>query len=257
MKHCLVNIQEDEKGIAGKSFNDRIFYQRSENYVIGMEKHRLCLICFVIALVFINIEAKGQIMTSQFWPQNEEEKQKAINDTLPVVRILPVTESNSGKGLPILLFINGEFFDADDPISVAFHLQNKGAIITTESEEGNIEFSGKKYAVSLHIKTKDNYTPQLISLRELVLKYVGKIENPVMFIVDKHPVFPTDYDTYKIDEKNIMLVSVVGESGLMNGKDNAICVVELLTRSQENIANITKEFYIKGISSEYEETVMK
>ena len=88
------------------------------------------------------------------------------------------------------------------------------------------------YAGQIHLKTKEEYTPKLISLAELKDKYTSFKEIPVVFMLDAD-VINSDEESYFVDENNLLTIIV---DKLKTNKDNVeIGVIKLLTKSKENI----------------------
>ena len=148
-----------------------------------------------------------------------------INDT--VIKVIYKNNKISRNPQPPAIFFNGKLIDYSlmstiNPESIGtMNVIKKDTIIDSVKYYGRIIIQGK--ATNNH-----NY----ISLNEFKLKYVSPSENIPVFQIDENIVVD-DYDTYLIDEKNILKVIV---TPVENPKQKIkIDFINLLTKSAKNI----------------------
>jgi hypothetical protein len=101
----------------------------------------------------------------------------------------------------------------------------------------NISYNGK-----IIIKTKDDYQPNLISLNQLKTKHINVKENATIFQID-NKIITADYDTYLVDEKYILNITV---KTFKNPKEKLnINIINLMTKSVQNI-NKANNIILRG-----------
>ena len=148
-----------------------------------------------------------------------------INDT--VIKVIYKNNKISRNPQPPAIFFNGKLIDYSlmstiNPDSIGtMNVIKKDTIIDSVKYYGRIIIQGK---------TTNNHN--YISLNEFKLKYVSPSENISVFQIDENIVVD-DYDTYLIDEKNILKVIV---TPVENPKQKIkIDFINLLTKSAKNI----------------------
>ena len=152
-------------------------------------------------------------------------KPRTINDT--VIKVIYKNNIISRNSQPPAIFFNGKLIDYSlmstiNPDSIGtMNVIKKDTIIDSVKYYGRIIIQGK---------TTNNHN--YISLNEFKLKYVSPSENISVFQIDENIVVD-DYDTYLIDEKNILKVIV---TPVENPKQKIkIDFINLLTKSAKNI----------------------
>ena len=152
-------------------------------------------------------------------------KTDTIKET--VIKVIYKNNIISRNSQPPAIFFNGKLIDYSlmstiNPESIdTMNVIKKDTIIDSVKYYGRIMIQGKT-------TNKHNY----ISLNEFKLKYVSPSENVPVFQIDENIVVD-DYDTYLIDEKNILRVIV---TPIDNPKQKVkIDFINLLTKSAKNI----------------------
>jgi hypothetical protein len=108
--------------------------------------------------------------------------------------------------------------------------------------KGETEIDGVKYNGQIFIKTKNDYTPNLISLAALKSKYTDFKNMPVVFSIDGN-IVNADYDKYVIDENYVLQIVI---DTIKNAKENIdLGFIKLVTKTEENIQK-SKEIRIRG-----------
>ena len=157
----------------------------------------------------------------------------AAIDTIPFVEYV----KPENIGLQPAFYINGIFSNsiiAVDPMQIdSIHIEKTG-----------VDIGNKRYDGQIFIKMKNEYTPKIISLTNLAMKYTNLKDGFTIFMIDNE-IIKEDYDQCFVDEKYILKI-VVDTIEMGKGKAN-VNVVRLLTRSKENIEK-SKEVKIRGIN---------
>lgn len=159
---------------------------------------------------------------------------QALADSIPLV-VYHETENN---GRQPAVYINGELSN----LTIVRTL-DPNLIDSVYVENKEIEIEGKKYYGQVFIAMKKEYSPKLISLADLRLKYTNPSNRPAIFMIDNE-IFKGDYENYMVDEKSILNVivdTVEDEEGQLN-----VDVVRLLTKTKENIEK-SREIIIRGM----------
>jgi len=101
-----------------------------------------------------------------------------------------------------------------------------------EVVKGDTLINNVRYYGQLHIKTRSDYNPKIISLTELKNKYTEFKGKPVIFMIDGN-IVNADYNNYVIDENNVLTIIV---DKFQNAKESIDWgLIKLLTKSEENI----------------------
>ena len=157
------------------------------------------------------------------------------NDTIPLVTY--ENENNSDQNPAF--FVNGKFVNATLLKTLDPNVIESINVVKEGAEIDHIKYNGQ-----IHIKTKDNYNPELISLNDLKLKYATLKDSPAIFLIDNE-IIDSDYDKFIVDEKYLLQIVV---EKIVNRKEKLkINVVKLLTRSEDNIQR-SKDIRIRGTS---------
>ena len=176
-----------------------------------------------IIIAFLSMTTFGQL-TGKVTGLNST-KTDTIKET--VIKVIYKNNIISRNSQPPAIFFNGKLIDYSlmstiNPESIGtMNVIKKDTIIDSVKYYGRIVIQGKT-------TNKHNY----ISLNEFKLKYVSPSENVPVFQIDENIVVD-DYDTYLIDEKNILRVIV---TPIDNPKQKVkIDFINLLTKSAKNI----------------------
>ena len=159
-------------------------------------------------------------------------KQYSENDTIPNVIYPKDNQTNK----PIVLLDNN---------NVRFEILrtlNPNQIDSITIEKGKFEIDNREYNGKIIVKTKSNYQPNIINLKELILKYTELKNCNYVFSIDGEIVNADPKDVF-IDEKNIMQIKVVKLDKTENIK--GLYFITLLTRTPENLKK-ANTIYIRG-----------
>jgi molybdopterin converting factor small subunit len=108
--------------------------------------------------------------------------------------------------------------------------------------KANVQIDKVQYYGQIHIKTKDNYNPKIISLTDLKEKYTNLKDKPVLFMIDGI-IINADYDNFVVDENNLLKIIV---DKLQNAKESIdLGLIKLLTKSDENLKK-ANEIILRG-----------
>jgi hypothetical protein len=149
------------------------------------------------------------------------------------IKVRYADNTNSGK--QPAYFINGKF--AGSSLSVKPDDIDSIRVVKEEFRFENIKYNGQ-----IHIFTKKNYSPKLITLTALKEKYTNLGTKPVVFTIDGS-IVNSDYDKYLVDENNLLQIVV---DKIIIAKENPdLGLIKLLTKSEENIKK-SKEIILRG-----------
>ncbi len=177
----------------------------------------------LIAFAFLSLTTFGQI-TGKVTGLNIS-KSASVNDT--VIKVVYNNNKISNNPNPPALFFNGKLVSYSllstiNPESItSVNVIKKDTIIDSVKYFGKIMIQGKT-------PSKYNY----MSLSEFKSKYVSSSENVPVFQIDG-TIVDDNYDSYLIDEKNILRVIV---TPVDNPRQKIkIDFINLLTKSNKNI----------------------
>lgn len=151
------------------------------------------------------------------------------------LRVIYVDREKTDR--PSAIFINGKFvmneaFSSLDPKWI-----EKIDVVKGDTLIDNIAYNGQ-----IHIKTKSDYVPKIISLTDLKKKYTDFKGKPVVFMIDGNFV-NANYDNYLVDENNLLTIIV---DKIQTDKEKIdLGLIKLLTKSEENIKK-RKQIIIRG-----------
>jgi len=194
---------------------------------------RLILI-FIIST--ITLSANGQVNTLKpiFERKGGIITSNPIIDTIPLVKYV----NTENKALQPAIYINGEFSNA-----IRIKTVDPMLIDSIHVEKKEIEIENKRYYGQIFFKMKKEYSPQLISLTNLAMKYTNLKNGLTIFMLD-NDIIQEDYDQCLVDEKYILQIIV---NTVEMGKEKTIInVVRLMTKSKENIEK-SREIRIRGL----------
>lgn len=153
-------------------------------------------------------------------------KRYSASDTIPRL----ITIKNQKSRTKVQWVLDGQEFDEAN-----IHSINPKQIeeIRIEKDTSNVNEKNKQKG-RIIINTKADYSPKLISLKQLKEKYLDNDDKqePVLFIID-NKVIGTDYDQYFVDEKYLLKIEVQKVDNRKEGLD--ILVINLSSRTEENL----------------------
>ena len=154
------------------------------------------------------------------------------NDTIPIV----IYPKDNSLNKPIIVLDNNIVgYETLSSINV-------NQIDSFDIEKGKFEIDNKEYNGKIIVKTKSNYQPNIINLKEFILKYAGLKNDNYIFNINGEVVNTCAKDIF-VDEKNIMQIKIVKLNKIGNSKD--LYFITLLNRTPENLKK-ANAFYIRG-----------
>lgn len=103
------------------------------------------------------------------------------------------------------------------------------AILDTSMKIGDIEYDKR-----INITTWIEYIPKVISLSDIITKYTDLDNELVLFLINGEPVISSNYSTFVVDEENLLEI-VIDKSLLSSEKENYLYLINLLTKTKENM----------------------
>jgi len=194
------------------------------------------LIAFIIISI-LTLSANGQIKELNVMVNsNTNDSQRFdINSPLKVVDI----DSSRPDRLPAY-FIDGKHFDEYSIKTINSQLIDSIHIVNNE-----ITIKDKKYYGQVHIKMKQDYKPEFISLTDLEAKYLKQSNNPSIFMID-NDIVKSDYNNILVDEKYILKMEI---QQIDNEKEHLnVNIIRLITKTKENIGK-ANEIRIRGVDT--------
>ncbi len=121
---------------------------------------------------------------------------------------------------------------SDELISI-----NPRKVKSIDVEKKDFEINGKKYYGKIIIKTKDNYKPNFITLKELAYKYLTIDTSPLIFQIDDK-IINYDINKYVVDEKFILKIEL---SKVKTSEQNIeINFIKIMTKTTDNKKKLRK-----------------
>ena len=151
---------------------------------------------------------------------------KYSEDSDIYVRYLKQSSSNNNAAI----YINGEFYKEGFALLKTI---NPNRIEAVNVEKGETKINEIKYFGKLLIILKPDYKPSVITLNNLIAKYLTLDDNPVILQIDDTYI-NQDFNEYIVDEKYILQVDV---TTVNTSKNTTINLVYLITKSDKNIEN--------------------
>ena len=178
---------------------------------------------FLLITVLFSMTTVGQL-TGKITGLNITKK-TSVNDT--VIKVVYNNNKISNNPNPPALFFNGKLVSYSLLSTI-----NPESITSVNVVKKDTIIDSVKYFGKIMIQGKTNGNHNYMTLNEFKLKYVSPSENFPIFQIDENIVVD-DYDTYLIDEKNILRVIV---TPVDNPKQKIkIDFINLLTKSAKNI----------------------
>jgi hypothetical protein len=137
-----------------------------------------------------------------------------------------------GKQAPkTAYFLNDRFIKYSLLVSINPELMESLKVIYK-----TVEIDSVKYDKQIHLIAKNNYFPKAISLPNLIAKYYpGSFKSDsLIFMIDGN-VIHGDYNTYEIDENNLLAVTWDSQN---EGDKIKLQFAKLTTRSEANIKSL-------------------
>lgn len=193
-----------------------------------------------IALVMIcmlSLAANGQIKALEGKVNPQANKHEKITGNSP----LQVIYLNAHKtDRHPAYFINGQHVRETTLKTMDLHSIGNISVVKEA-----ITIDGQKYDGQLHITTKTDYNPEIISLADLKTKYIKPGNTPSIFIIDNE-IVDGHYREFLIDEKFILKIEV---QPINNEQEHLkLNVIRLITKTEANIKQ-ANEIRIKGIDA--------
>jgi len=178
-----------------------------------------------LSLILLSSNLSGQFEADKLsGVKIGESARYSENDTIPIVINLTASKEKNTA----LYYLNGK--QINEQIAHTLNPNNIEAI-NVEKEQDKRDKS--KTIGKIYIKTKENYNPKWISLNGLKEKYLDlQVETATLFMIDEKAI-NSDYDEYKVDEKNILKIEV--QSVIDDKEKLDINIIRLITRTTENV----------------------
>jgi len=126
------------------------------------------------------------------------------------------------------IFVNGAFLGDENVLNAI----NSEKIESLNIEKDNFENNGKEYYGKILVKMKSEYNPKFITLKELIVKYLGLDKKTIVFQINED-VINQDYNEYLVDENFIL--KIILEKIQTTEKSTEINLVKLITKTADNI----------------------
>ena len=177
----------------------------------------------LIVFTFLSMTTVGQL-TGKVTGLNISKK-TSVNDT--VIKVVYNNNKISNNPNPPAIFFNGKLVSYS--LLSTINPQNITSVNVVKKDTiiDSVKYFGK---IMIQGKTPSNYN--YMSLSEFKSKYVSSSENVPVFQIDG-TIVDDNYDTYLIDEKNILRVIV---TPIDNPRQKIkIDFINLLTKSDKNV----------------------
>lgn len=171
------------------------------------------IIIIIISLAFVN----------QIYSQNENNNIKYSLDS----DITVYQYKDNLKKSKVAYYLNGVFINEEILKGI-----NPDLIESVNVEKGTFDINGEKFYGKILLKTKNTYKPELVSINQLIEKYLDIDDKPVIIQVDD-TIINKEYSQYKIDEKFVLKIIV--EEVITSDKDLKLNLVKIITKTPENI----------------------
>jgi len=187
---------------------------------------------FTIAVTFIALNVSGQTARLKVPLVGGNTQTQSGIDT-----ILKVTYVTSDDSDSPAYYLNGQFVN-----ETLLKTLNPEVIADIKVSNQEIKVGSRIYYGEIFIKTKADYTPDLISLTDLKSKYTDLKNTPIIIMIDNE-VIHGDYDKCIVDENFLLKISV---EKIENARGKLkFSLIQILTKTEENIKK-SKEIRIRG-----------
>lgn len=160
------------------------------------------------------------------------QNQYAENDSIP--KVIYANERETQK--PIIL-LNNKYVASE-----VLNTLNPDKIESVTIEKGKVKINNTEYHSKIIVTTKSDYSPNLISLKDLISKYTKLKNEKFIFSIDGE-IINADQNLIIVDEKNMMQIKVVKLDKLENPEN--LYFIKLLTRTKGNLKK-ANTMYIRG-----------
>lgn len=160
------------------------------------------------------------------------QNQYSENDSIP--KVIYGNEREAKK--PIIL-LNNKYVASE-----VLNTLNSDKIESVTVEKGKVKINNTEYRSKIIVKTKSDYSPNLINIKDLISKY-AKLENEKFIFSIDGEIINADQNLMMVDEKNIMQIKVVKLDNLENAEN--LYFIKLLTRTKGNLKK-ANTIYIRG-----------
>lgn len=160
------------------------------------------------------------------------QNQYSENDSIP--KVIYGSEREAKK--PIIL-LNNKYVASE-----VLNTLNSDKIESVTVEKGKVKINNTEYHSKIIVKTKSDYSPNLINIKDLISKY-AKLENEKFIFSIDGEIINADQNLMMVDEKNIMQIKVVKLDNLENAEN--LYFIKLLTRTKGNLKK-ANTIYIRG-----------
>ncbi|MES2430901.1 MAG: hypothetical protein V4556_08180 [Bacteroidota bacterium] len=127
-------------------------------------------------------------------------------------------------------FLNGELVSSTLISNLDPKLIDSINVVNGKIEIDNIEYYGQ-----YRVKTKNNYSPKIISLAEIKKKYTALKNKPAIFMIDGI-IINDDYNNYYVDENYLLRIII---DKVENKKERInIGFIKILLRTKKNIEDL-------------------
>lgn len=190
----------------------------------------------IVILLFLSVISFGQEIPGVTLSNKTTTKYSEDSDIY--VRYLKPTNDIKNDAA---VLINGKFFKNGYSL---LKTVNPNKIKAVNIEKEDITFDGTKYSAQLLISMNSDYTPDVISLNNLLAKHLTLDDNPIILKIDNAYV-NQNFNEYIVDEKYILGITTTTVS---TSKNTTINLVNLITKSAKNIENSNqpKNIIIRG-----------
>ena len=251
-----VYVHNGNERMETRNYFDNI--ETSKNIMRRLEKKKNRVILF-FTIFILSFSANGQVQIEPIKllsiSENSLSKQQIENIEVALQgkvagfseMPLPILDT-----IPLVEYVKAENFEKQP----AFYINGKLSAYTILStidpmvidslyiEKNEIEIEGKRYYGQIYIKLKKEYTPNILSLNDLMLKYTNLKNEFTIFMLDDN-IIKGDFDQYFVDEKYILKI-ILDTVEIEKGKTQ-VNLVRLLTKSKENIEK-SGEIRIRGFN---------
>lgn len=160
------------------------------------------------------------------------QNQYSENDSIP-----KVIYGNEREAKKSIILLNNKYVASE-----VLNTLNSDKIESVTVEKGKVKINNTEYRSKIIVKTKSDYSPNLINIKDLISKY-AKLENEKFIFSIDGEIINADQNLMMVDEKNIMQIKVVKLDNLEYAEN--LYFIKLLTRTKGNLKK-ANTIYIRG-----------
>ena len=187
----------------------------------------------IVAMVFFTLNAFGQINNLKV-PLVKSTDAQIVSQNDTVLKVYWVCSNNSERNPAY--YLNGQLVN-----ETILKTLNPNVIDKIRVEKQEIIVEKQKYYGQIFIDMKGNYSPKLVSLKDLKSKYTNLKDAPTIFMINNE-IINGNYDKCIVDENYLLRISI---EKIENEKLH-LYFIQILTMSEENIKK-SKEIRIRGL----------